>query len=164
MRIVVLRLFTFLLFYYSTVLRIFFQVYWYLASYALVERNERLSGIHARNHLHLVVEQVHKLLVVAGVNLEQHGVRACGEVAFHYLGDGEQLLHYILIHASTLEVKTDVGAGGVAHTLGVDVETTASDDATGDEVLHTLVNGCTRYATFCCHILERYAGVFRKNA
>ena len=135
-----------------------------LALYALVERDECLRRNHSRNHLHLVVEQVHELFVVAGIYLEQHGVGTGGEVAFHYLRDGEQLLHHILVHASAFEVDADVCAGGVAHALGIDIESAAGNHAASDEMLYTLMDGSTRHTAFGRHIFEWDTGVLLENA
>lgn len=131
---------------------------------ALLERDEGLGGDYALYALHLVVEQVHELLIVAGIEFDEHGVRTGGEVAFHDLGDLEELLDNLLVHAAALKVESDVGTGGVADALRVDTEAAAGDDAALDEVLHALVDGRTRHAAGCRYVLEGYSCVLGKNA
>ena len=41
---------------------------------ALVERDERLCGVNACDALYLAVQEVHQLLVVARIELDEHGV------------------------------------------------------------------------------------------
>ena len=117
-------------------------MYRYLALDALVERDEGLGRNNSGYHLHLVVEQIHELFVVAGVHFEQHCVRTGGEVTFHDFGYLLQLLHYVLVHAAAFEVQSYIGACAVAYAFGVDIESAAGYDATIDEVLYTLVDGC----------------------
>lgn len=130
---------------------------------ALFERDKGLGRHYARYALHLVVQQIHQLLVVLCIQLYQHGVGACGEVTLYNLGDGEQTLHHIFIHAAALKVQTYIGAGRIAQALGVYVKSAASDDAALHEVLHTLVNGCARHAALGSDILEGYACIFRED-
>ena len=104
--------------------------------------------------LQLIVEQIHELLVIAGIELKKHGVGTSGEMALHDFGDVEQTLHHLLVHVASLEVDTDIGAGGITQALGVDIETAAGDVTILHQVLHTLMNGCTRHTTLCCYVLE----------
>ena len=83
-------------------------------------------------------------------------------MALHDFGDVEQTLHHLLVHVASLEVDTDIGAGGITQALGVDIETAAGDVTILHQVLHTLMNGCTRHTTLCCYVLERYAGILDK--
>ena len=78
---------------------------------ALLERDKGFSRHYAWYALHLVVQQIHQLLVVLCIQLYQHGVRASGEVALYNLGDGEQALYHILIHATAFKDQAYVGAG-----------------------------------------------------
>ena len=135
----------------------------YLALDALLERDERLGAYHAVDALQFVVQKVHELLVVAGIELHEHGVGTCGEVTFHHLGDSGNALYNLFIHTAALKVETHVGAGGVAEALGVHVETASCDHATFDKVLHALVDGGARNATFGCYVLERDACILREN-
>ena len=109
--------------------------------------------------LQLTIQQIHQLFVVAGIELDEHRVGACGEVALHHLRDELQALYHVLVHRTFLEVDADIGTGAVAQTLRVDIEAAASDDVGIDEVLNTLVDGCTGYITLGCHILERDTGI-----
>jgi hypothetical protein len=62
-------------------------------------------------------------------------------VALHHFRDVLQLLNDVLVHGAALQVDAYVGAGRIAETLGVDVEATAGDDVSVNEVLDALVDG-----------------------
>lgn len=87
----------------------------------VVETDESLGTRHTIDHLNLIVEQIHQMLVVTGIQLDKHGVGAGGEVTFHNLGDFLKLRHYIAVHGTSLEIDTDVGAGGIAQYFGIDM-------------------------------------------
>ena len=86
----------------------------------MLQRDEGLGGGDTRDLLYSVVEKAHKVLVVVGVELDEHGVVAGGEVALYYLGDAAQALHNIVVHAASLQIDAYIGAGGVTHALGID--------------------------------------------
>ena len=69
--------------------------------------------------LHLVVQQIHQMLVVAGIYLGQHGVRTSGEVAFYNFGNLAQLSNYRLIHGALFQLDSYVSAGSVSKGLGI---------------------------------------------
>ena len=60
------------------------------------------------------------MVVVAGVELDEYVVLACGEVAFHYFGNVAQSLDHFLELGGIAEEESDVGAGVVAEGRGVD--------------------------------------------
>ena len=94
------------------------------------------------------------MFIVLGVEFHEHGVGAGREMTFHHFGNLVQTLHHILIHAAPLQVQPYVSAGGIAQTLGIDVESAARDDAPFHEMLHPLVDGRARHAAFRSHVLE----------
>ena len=61
---------------------------------ALFERNERFGGNYALNFLNVVVEQIHKVLIIARVKFYKHGVGTCGEVALHNFGNFFEFFSY----------------------------------------------------------------------
>ena len=132
----------------------------YLALYALLERYERLRSHNSRYILKLAVEQVHKLLIVAGIQFYEHCIRPGSEVTLHYLGDVAQPFHHFLVHASTFERDADIRTCGISETLGVYIKSAAHYHIAVYQMLHTLMYGCTRHTAFRCHILKRDAGVF----
>ena len=113
----------------------------YHASYRLVERYEGFCAGNARYHLYLLVEKLHQVLVVAGVQLDQHRVGAGGEVAFHDFGYLLELGHYFAVHGAALEVHTYVCAGGISEYLGVDIVARACDYLEVYHALQALVYG-----------------------
>ena len=117
------------------------------------------SNRYAEDFLHFVIQQVHQVLVVAGIYLGQHGVRTSGEVAFHYFGNLFQLCHYRLVHGAFFQLDTHIRAGSVSEGFRVDVITRTYNDTEINQTLHTLVDGSTRYAAFGSYILERNTGV-----
>ena len=99
------------------------------------------------------------MLVVLGVELDEHRIGTCGEVALHNLRNREQTVDHVAVHRPSLQVHSDIGAGGVAQRLGIDLKTAARDDSILYEMLHTLVDSCSRNAALCSHVLERKAGI-----
>ena len=81
---------------------------------------------------------VHQLLVVLGVELDEHRIGTCGEVALHNLRNREQTVDHVAVHRTSLQVHSDIGAGGVAQRLGIDLKTATRDDSILYEMLHTL--------------------------
>ena len=77
--------------------------YWYFPLDALFQGYEGLCCHHARNALQLVVEQVHELFVVFCKEFHEHGVRACCEMAFHYLWYVRETLAHRFVHAASLQ-------------------------------------------------------------
>ena len=61
---------------------------------ALLQRDKGLCSNYTRNALHLVVQQIHQLLIVAGIQLYKHGVRTRGKVALYDLRYVLQALYY----------------------------------------------------------------------
>lgn len=143
---------------------VFFKVNGNVALDALLKRYQRLGSRYARNLLQLSVDQVHQLLIVAGIELDKHGVGACGEMTLDNLGNVRQELHHIAIHGAALQRNAHIGAGVIAQRLGIDVEPAARDDSCIDEALHALMDGGARNVALGCHILERYAGIARQDA
>ena len=110
---------------------------------ALLQGDERLGSHHARDVLQTSVQQVHELLVIAGIELHHHGVWTSSEVTLYDFGDMAQALYHVLVHGTTLQRDTYIGTGGIAQTLGVYVETATHDDPILNEVLYTLMDGGT---------------------
>jgi hypothetical protein len=70
-----------------------------------------------------------------------------------------QASYHIFIHRAFLEGDADVGTGGIAKRLGVDVETAAGDDFAVYQMLYTLVNGGTGDVALCSYVFEWYTGI-----
>ena len=85
-------------------------------------------------------------------------------MALHDFRDVLQTLHHLLIHTTLLQVDAYIGTGAVAQTFGIHVESAASDDISIDQVLHTLMDGGTRYITLSGHILKWDTCILRQNA
>ena len=75
-----------------------------------------------------------------------------------------QALYHLLVHRTLLEVDAYIGTGGIAETLGIHIETTARDDIGIDQMLHTLMDRCTRHITLGGYILEWNTRILRQNA
>ena len=92
--------------------------------------------------MQLVIEKIHELFVILRIEFHQHGVRASCEMTLNNLRNGTHTLHHIIVHGASFEVETDICAGGIAQTFGVDIKSTTSDYPIFDKVLNTLVDGC----------------------
>ena len=86
---------------------------WNLTLDALLQRDKCLCRYNSVDALQLVVEQMHKLLVVTHVELYEHSVRTSSEMAFHNLWDVLELLNYILVHRTALKSDTYIGTSAV---------------------------------------------------
>jgi hypothetical protein len=75
-----------------------------------------------------------------------------------------QTFNHVLIHRAALQCDAYIGAGGVAQTLGVDIESATHDDTILYQVLDTLVDGGTRHVALGGYILKRDSGVLGENA
>ena len=60
-----------------------FVLYRYFAIDALVERNKGFGACNAVDTLNSVVKQLHKMLIIAGIHLDENVVWTCAIVAFH---------------------------------------------------------------------------------
>ncbi len=69
-----------------------------LSVHALLKRDKRFGLRYALNMLDTVVEQLHEMLVVLSVNLDEHGVGTSGEVTFHHFGNLVEFLNHFAIH------------------------------------------------------------------
>lgn len=130
-----------------------------LAVKALLEADESLGGVNAGDMLDLVVEELHEMLVVEGINLDEHRVGASGEMALYNLGDLLQLLGGLTVEGTLLQRYTDVGARVVTQTVGIHNIAGACDDPHVDEALQALVDGCAGYSALLSDVLRRHAGV-----
>ena len=135
----------------------------YLALDTLFEGDKRLCGHHSRNTLKLVVEKVHQLLVVLGIQFYQHGVRTGGEMTLHYLRDMHESLHHLFIHTALFERDAHVCTSGISQALGIDIKSTSHDDISLYEMLHSLVDGGTRHIALSRYILEWDTCILRQN-
>ena len=103
------------------------------------------------------------MLIVARIELDEHGVGAGGEVTFHDFGDLVELGHRRFVHRTAFELDTDVGAGAEAQELGVHLVATADDDAALHHAHHALVDGGARNAALRGDLLEAAAGIHRDD-
>ena len=109
--------------------------------------------------LDAVVEQIHEMLIVAAVELDEHGVAAGGEMAFHDFRNGFELHGHVFIHGAALQFDADVGAGGISNAFGANGVARTCDDTCFNEALHALMNGGARDSADGCHIFKRNTSV-----
>ena len=128
---------------------------------ALLQRDESLGGGDARDMLDAVVEQLHQMGGVLHIDLYQHGVGACGEVALYHFREILELAESLTIHGALLEADADVGAGVVAQRAGVDFISGADDNFQLDEALDALVDSRTRHAASSCETLTSFRRRYR---
>lgn len=131
---------------------------------AVVKRNEGLGASDSRNGLDFAIEKLHKVLVVAGEKLDEHGVGAGCEVTFHHFRNFLQLGHDIVVHGTAFKIDADEGAGAIAEELGTDIVARTGNNAEIYHALDALMNGGTRNATFCRYFLGRNACIVHYNA
>lgn len=122
---------------------------------ALLQGDKCLGGIHSCYALYLVVEQVHELLVVLGIELHEHRVRTCGVVAFHNLWNMLELINHLLVERTFLQGDAHVGASGVAQALGIDIVARAYYHVHVDQALDTLMDGGAGNTAGCGYIFKR---------
>lgn len=76
----------------------------------MVKRNECLRPHNTGYHLYLMIEQLHKMLIVAGKQLDEDSVRTCGEMALHYLGYLLKLGNNLTVKRTPFKIDTYIGA------------------------------------------------------
>ena len=57
--------------------------------------------------------------------------------------DGTDAFDHLLVHGPAFKVEPDIGAGGIAQALGVDIKSAACNDSVLNKMLYTLVYGGT---------------------
>ena len=67
-------------------------------------------------------------------------------MAFDHFGDLFELGHHVAIHGAALEVDADIGAGGIAEHLWIDVIARSGDDFEVDEALYALMDCRARHS------------------
>lgn len=129
----------------------------------MVERNEGLGADDSWDHLDVVVEEIHQVLVVACENLDEHRVGTSGEVALNDFGDLFKFGDNLAVHVAALEVDADVGASLVSDDARVDVVAGSGDNVEIDHALDALMYGGTGNAANFRHVLGGDAGVLHNN-
>ena len=131
---------------------------------AVVKGNEGFCAGDSRNCLDFAIEQLHEMLIVAGKKLDEHGVGAGGEVAFHNFRYFLKFGNHLVVHGTALKIHTYECAGAITEELCTHVVTGTGDDTEIHHALYALMNGSTRYATFGGYFFGGYAGIVHDNA
>ena len=113
----------------------------HLAVDAVVERDKGLGPGHSLDILNLVVKQLHQVLVVAGIELDKHRVRAGGEMALHYFGDFFKLGNNVAVQRAAFKVDADIGAGAETEYFRVYRVSRPRDDVKVNHALDALMDG-----------------------
>lgn len=131
--------------------------------YRVVKRNERFGAYHAFDILYLVVEQVHKMLVVTRIELDEHGVRTGGEVTLDDFGYLLHLGHNFAVQGASLEVDSDICTCRVPEFLGVHRISGAGDDLHIYKALDALVDGGATHSAFYGYVFGGYTRISHYN-
>ena len=131
----------------------------YSAVDGVVEADECLGAHHAGDVLDAVVEQLHEVLVVSGVEFEEHRVGAGGEVALDDLFDFLDLWDDASVHGSALKTYTYICAGGVPERFGVDCVARSGNDVHLGQALYALMDGRAADSAFNGYVLGRYTRI-----
>lgn len=126
---------------------------------ALFKADHGVGGVDAGNLLYAVVEQILQMLVLARIQLDEHGVGACREMAFHHLGNLHQFLHHGIVHAALLKPDADIRTGSETQVFGIYLISASGDGATVEHPHHTLVDGRSRHTALLGNFLETPAGI-----
>ncbi len=123
-----------------------FVINGYFAVYTAVERNEGLCAVDTVYSLYTVIQQLHKMLVVTGIQLDKHSVRTGSEMTFNNFGYLFKLRHYVAIHGAAVKINTYVSTRAITEHFGIDMVTRTRDDLKVDHALQTLVYGGARHS------------------
>ena len=85
------------------------------------------------------MDDVKQVMVVSGVNLDEHIEASRRVVAFHYLRNLTQFVHHVIKLGGVLQIESDVCAGLVSHFLRVDNESRSLQNAEIGELLYALM-------------------------
>ena len=130
----------------------------------MVETCERLRIGDAGYFLNKVIEQVHEVFVILGVEFDHHRVGAQGKVGFYHFRDFLQLRAYSLVQAAFVQGNPHIYAQVVTQHFGIDLITGTDNHAVVEHLLYPLMNGCPAYTANLRNILERRAGILCNNA
>ena len=75
---------------------------------ALFKADHGVGGVDAGNLLYAVVEQILQMLVLARIQLDEHGVWAGGEMALHNLRNVLQMFNHLFVHVASFEGYANV--------------------------------------------------------
>ena len=111
--------------------------------------------------LELAVDKVEKMLVVAGIHLDEDVVFTGGEMTFYNLGNFLYFLHDFVETRRVVKEKADVGACVVTDCFMVDDCFKSLDNAGSEQLLDALVYGSAGYITLACNLQKRLTGIAR---
>ena len=111
--------------------------------------------------LELAVDKVEKMLVVAGIHLDEYVVFTGGEMTFYNLGNFLYFLHDFIETRRVVKEKADVGACVVTDCFMVDDCFKSLNYAGSEQLLDALVYCCTGYITLACNLQKRLSGIAR---
>lgn len=124
------------------------------------ERDYCLGAANAEG-LELAVDKVEKMLVVAGIHLDEDVVFTGGEMTFYDLGNFLYFLHDFVETRRVIKEKADVGACVVTDCFMVDDCFKSLDYAGSEQLLDALVYCSTGYITLACNLQKRLSGIAR---
>ena len=124
-----------------------------------LERYERFGSRHAGDMLYFVVKQLHKMLIIACIELYKHRVGTGSEMTLHHFLNLLKFGHYVAIHWATLEFHSYVGASGITEHFRVHVIARASNELHINHSLNALMNSRTRHTALKRHIFRWDSGV-----
>lgn len=124
------------------------------------ERDYCLCAANAEG-LELAVDKVEKMLVVAGIHLDEDVVFTGGEMTFYDLGNFLYFLHDFVETRRVIKEKADVGACVVTDCFMVDDCFKSLDYAGSEKLLDALVYCSTGYITLACNLQKRLSGIAR---
>ena len=105
------------------------------------------------------MDELHEMVVVAGVELDEKVHAARGHVALHHLGHLAQGLHHRVVARRVLQVERNVGASLIAYFFRVEDELRTLDDTEIGKFLNTLVDSRTAHVAGTRHLKKWNASI-----
>ena len=105
-----------------------------------IERDDGLCALKSER-LQLVVDNVEQVVIVEGIDFDEHIESARGVMTFHHLRDFLESLNHFVEVTGIFQVKTNVCTRLIADFLRIDNELRAFDDSEMGEFLNALMNG-----------------------
>ena len=130
-----------------------------MAVHGLFEDDHSFCLGDAVNVLDSVGEEVHEVAVIAGINLDEHRVGTCCEVAFNDFGNIFQFAGDFAVKGAAFKFDPDESASVKPEFVGIDGISGAGDDVEVHELLDALVDSGSGDAAHFGHFLGRRPGI-----
>ena len=92
--------------------------YGHLTNECLMKTNDGLCALQPQR-TQFVLNNLHQMSIVASIELYKHVIAACGDMAFHNLGNLGYFLHHTIEIRRLFQVDSHIGTCVIAYFFGI---------------------------------------------